>query len=539
MLDDGMENLWRNAGLSFGASLIYRFDGFELDPGKFELREHGAAKHLEPQVLSLLILLASNADRLVSKDEIIEKIWGGRIVSEAAVASRIKAARQALGDDGKEQRFIRTVHGKGFRFGAPVTFDQAALKPGFATTAQEPPPAPAAEERPSIAVLPFHLVGGPGPLSVIADALADELIGDLSRLRWLLVIARTSTFRFRGQDVGCEQVGAALNVRYCLTGTLEEAGGRVILSVMLARTSDSAVVWADRFTAGRDELHDLRCVVLDAVIANLETRIIQNEVERARRMPEGSLDAWSSYHLGLDHMFRFNRADNARAAALFAQALARDANFSRALSGLSFTRFQDCFLQYSNDPEAMADQARSLAERAVQCDPLDPFAHLNLGRSLWFADAVPESLERLSASIALSPNYAQAIYSKAWAEMTQCDVVHSDENAELALRLSPLDPLRYAMLGVRSVSALLRGDHHAALDWGERAAQSPGAHKHIAVIAAIAAQASGNGDRAAQWIARARQLDPQVSQATFLRSFPFAATGGREMIERALHDTGL
>ncbi len=534
MLDDGVENLWRNAALSFGASLIYRFGAFELDPGKFELREHGAAKHLEPQVLSLLILLASNSDRLVSKDEIIEKIWGGRIVSEAAVASRVKAARQALGDDGKEQRFIRTVHGKGFRFGARVMFDQA---PSFAEAASTP--APVAEERPSIAVMPFHLIGGPGPLSVIADALADELIGDLSRLRWLLVIARTSTFRFRGQDVGCEQIGAALNVHYCLTGTLEEAGGRVILSVMLARTSDSAVVWADRFTAGRDELHDLRCEVLDAVIANLETRIIQNEVERARRMPEGSLDAWSSYHLGLDHMFRFNRADNARAAALFAQAMARDANFSRALSGLSFTRFQDCFLQYSDDPEAMADQARSLAERAVQCDPLDPFAHLNLGRSLWFADAVPESLERLSASIALSPNYAQAIYSKAWAEMTQCDVVRSDENAQLALRLSPLDPLRYAMLGVRSVSALLRGDHQAALDWGERAAQSPGAHKHIAVIAAIAAQALGQSERAAQWIGRARLLDPAVSQATFLRSFPFAATGGREMIERALHDTGL
>jgi len=541
MLEDGMENLWRNAGLSFGAALIYRFEGFELDPGKFELRERGQAKHLEPQVLSLLILLASNADRLVSKDEIIEKIWGGRIVSEAAVASRIKAARQALGDDGKEQRFIRTVHGKGFRFGAQVMFDQTPEQvPFLAATVTEPAPAPAAaEERPSIAVLPFHLVGGPGPLSIVADALADELIGDLSRLRWLLVIARTSTFRFRGQDIGCEQVGAALNVRYCLTGTLEEARGKVILSVTLARTCDGAVVWADRFSAGRDELHELRCEVLEAVIANLETRIIQNEVERARRMPEGGLDAWSSYHLGLDHMFRFNRSDNARAAALFARALARDPNFSRALSGLSFTRFQDCFLQYSPDPDAMAEQARAFAERAVQCDPLDPFAHLNLGRSLWFADAVPESMERLSAAIALSPNYAQAIYSKAWAEMTQCDVAHSDENAELALRLSPLDPLRYAMLGVRSVSALMRGDYERAIEWGERAARSPGAHKHIAVIAAIAAEAAGHHDRATQWIDRARQLDPQVSRATFLRSFPFAATGGREIIERALQDAGL
>lgn len=541
MLEDGMENLWRNADLSFGASLTYRFESFELDPGKFELRERGQAKRLEPQVLSLLILLASNADRLVSKDEIIEEIWGGRIVSEAAVASRVKAARQALGDDGKEQRFIRTIHGRGFRFGAPVAFAQgqdSARNSAEPVTAEMVTPI-ASEDRPSIAVLPFHLVGGPGPLSVIADALADELIGDLSRLRWLLVIARTSSFRFRGQDIGCEQVGAALGVRYCVTGTLEEVRGNAILSVTLARTCDRTVVWAERFTARRDELHDLRCEILEAVVANLETRIIRNEVERARRMPEGGLDAWSSYHLGLDHMFRFNRSDNARAASLFARALERDPEFSRALSGLSFTRFQDCFLQYSPDPDAMAEQARSFAERAVQCDPLDPFAHLNLGRSLWFADAVPESMERLSAAITLSPNYAQAIYSKAWAEMTQCDVGHSDENAELALRLSPLDPLRYAMLGVRSVSALMRGDHESAVEWGERAARSPGAHKHIAVIAAIAAEAAGQHERAAQWIGRARQLDPQVSRATFMRSFPFAATGGREIIERALLGTGL
>jgi len=526
--------------LSFGASLTYRFGSFELDPAKFELREHGKAKHLEPQVLSLLILLAGNADRLVSKDEIIEKIWGGRIVSEAAVASRVKAARQALGDDGKEQRFIRTVHGRGFRFGAAVAFEQG---PGMARPSAEPvagqPALPTDEERPSIAVLPFHLAGGSARLAVVADALADELIGDLSRLRWLLVIARTSTFRFRGREASCEQVGAALGVRYCLTGTIEEAGDGVILSVTLARTCDSAVVWADRFTAGRDELHELRCEVLTSVIANIETRIVQNEVERARRMPEAGLDAWSSYHLGLDYMFRFNRADNARATGLFARALARDPEFSRALSGLSFTRFQDCFLQYSDDPDAMAEQARALAERAVQCDPLDPFAHLNLGRSLWFADAVPESLERLSAAITLSPNYAQAIYSKAWAEMTQCDVAQSDEHAGQALRLSPLDPLRYAMLGVRSVSALMRGDHESAVEWGERAARSPGAHKHIAVIAAIAAEAAGQHERAVQWIGRARQLDPLVSRATFMRSFPFAATGGREIIERALRDTGL
>ena len=515
-------------------AIVYRFDAFELDSGRFELRRQGQAIHLEPQVLSLLLLLAGNADRLVGKDEIIERIWGGRIVSEAAVASRIKAARQALGDDGKQQRFIRTVHGRGFRFCAPVTPGGACVAAPATETADAP-----LEERPSIAVLPFRTIGEAGPLAFVGTALADELIADLSRLRWLLVIARASTFQFRDRDVACEEVGAALKVRYCLTGTLEETRGGIVLSVVLAHTADSAVIWAERFTAGHDEVQALRREMLGAIAAKLETHITRNEMEIARRAPATALGAWSSYHLGLDHMFRFNKADNARAAALFERALALDPQFSRALSGLSFTSFQDRFLQYSDRGEDMAHRARALAEEALRCDPFDPFAHLNLGRALWFEDALGESIDRLSACIALSPSYAQAIYSKAWAEMTRCEADRSDADAALALRLSPLDPLRYAMLAVRAVSALLAGDAAAASDLAERAAWSPGAHKHIHVIAALATRAAGRTDRAAQWLDRARQLDPLVDGAGFLRSFPFTPSAGRERIEALLRDLRL
>lgn len=526
--------------MSLTPSFIYRFGPFELDPGRFELRKLGTAVRVEPQVLSLLILLASNADRLVSKDEIIEKVWGGRFIADSTLASRIKAARKAIGDDGEQQRFIRTVHGKGFRFNGEVALDRVAEpatlfahdEGGTVTT---PPP----DNRPSIAVLPFQLRGAPGPLSVVADALADELIADLSRLRWLLVIARASTFRFRAGDVSCRDVGAVLGVRYCLTGTLEEVRNSVVLRVELADTRDDAVIWSERFSAGRNELQDLRAEILAAVIANLEARILQHEVQRARQTPAAALNAWSSYHLGLDHMFRFNKADNGKAAALFERALSLDPHFSRALSGLSFTCFQDSFLQYSANPDDMAGRARSLAEEAIKYDPLDPFAHLNLGRALWFEDAIPESIERLGNSIALSPNYAQAIYSKAWAEMTQCDDARSDEDASLALRLSPLDPLRYAMLAVRSMSALLRGDYSGAAELGERAARSPGAHKLVALIAALGTHAAERPDRASHWVNHARQLDPHVTKEMFLRSFPFAPSTGREQIEKALHDLRL
>jgi DNA-binding winged helix-turn-helix (wHTH) protein/tetratricopeptide (TPR) repeat protein len=524
--------------LSTGACFIYRFETFALDPAKFELRKAGAPVHLEPQALALLLLLVGNADRLISKDELIEKVWSGRFISDSVVSTRIKEVRKALGDDGQQQRLIRTVHGKGYRFCGDVTLERLAER----SSVEIAPPTveqPARDDRPSIAVLPFRFVGEAGSLAFVAEGLADELISDLSRLHWLLVIARASTFRFRGQTVACQDVGSVFGVRYCLTGTLEQVGDGVTLSVELAGTRDGGVIWSERFAAGRNELHDLRREILAAVVSNLEVRIMQNEVQLARQMPPAALGAWSSYHLGLDHMFRFNKPDNRKAALLFEQALAIDPHFSRAMSGLSFTSFQDSFLQYSDDRIGMASKARELAELALRYDPLDPFAHLNLGRALWFEEAIPESIERLSQCIALSPNYAQGIYSKSWAAMTQCDDASSDQDAALALRLSPLDPLRYAMLAVRSVSAFLRGDYPAAAELGESAARSPGAHKLVVLIAALGTRAAGHKERAEQWLGRARELDPHVDSKMFLSSFPFTPSAGREAIEKALHDLRL
>ncbi|MGB5078607.1 MAG: winged helix-turn-helix domain-containing protein, partial [Sphingorhabdus sp.] len=484
-------------------------------------------------VLSLLILLVSNAERMVSKDEIVEKIWNGRIISDAAIASRIKAARSALGDDGSQQRLVHTIHGKGFRFIGNVRFTSSITSPRLVELKDD---LRATDERPSIAVMPFKLIGDAGPLTFVADALADELITDLARLHWLLVIARASTFRFRGRHDDCIEIGSALNVRYCLNGTLQSDQDSVTLSVKLSNTSNNAIIWAERFTCSQVELHDLRHEILANIVSKLEIRIVQQEVEMARWRQDTGLDAWSSYHLGLDHMFRFNKSDNAQAALLFERSLSYNPHFSRALSGMSFTCFQDSFLQYSSDSEGMAQRARLLAEQALNCDPLDPFAHLNLGRSLWFDNAIPESLDRLGECIALSPNYAQAIYSKAWAEMTQCDAVSSESDAALAMRLSPLDPLRYAMLAVRSVSAMLQSDYKTAANLGEMAARSPGAHKHIAVIAAITTQADGRFDQAVKWISKARQLDPSVTPDTFFRSFPFVPSSGRELIESIFRD---
>ena len=195
--------------------MIHAFDRYRLDTDTRELQSGDALVSIEPQVFALLRLLIENRERVVSKDEIIERIWGGRIVSESAVASRVKSARRAIGDNGEAQRLIRTIHKLGFRFvgdvastGAPTAVAMGPADEAHAARVDDQ------ASRPSIAVLPFALVGVAGAYGSIADALPHDLIVELSRLRWLFVIARGSSFQFRGSDAAIERVRTALSVRY-------------------------------------------------------------------------------------------------------------------------------------------------------------------------------------------------------------------------------------------------------------------------------------------------------------------------------------
>jgi DNA-binding winged helix-turn-helix (wHTH) protein len=246
----------------YAIAMIHVFDGFELDRSKIELRRAGVVIPVEPQVFALLLLLVENRERLVSREEIIEKVWDGRVVSDSALDSRIKSARRALGDDGKTQRAIRTIHGQGFRFVATVQ-ETAASRVVDPLRVADPLPAPRAPDpKPSIAVLPFQLLGAESPYAAIADALPDELIAELARLRWLFVIARGSSFRFRSATPDFVQIGAMLGVRYCLSGAVEIADATLAVTVQLVNTSNAGVVWGDRFVSSLADVHATRATNL-------------------------------------------------------------------------------------------------------------------------------------------------------------------------------------------------------------------------------------------------------------------------------------
>ena len=512
--------------------MVYQFGTFELDLAAFELRAAGHPCKLEPQVFSLLALLVENSDRLVSKDEIIDKVWDGRVVSDSAVASRVKSARQVLGDDGQAQRFIRTIHGQGFRFvGEVKTTRPAGTDPGSVLCRL------GQLSRPSLAVLPFRLAGGHERYAALADALPDELISELSRLRWLFVTARGSSFRLRS-DSEFSDIGRLLGVRYCLSGTIEISDRRLLVVVKLVDTRDGGIVWADRFSGRIDDVHSIRAEICSRVLLALDVQVPMHEAALARLTASDDLDAWSAYHLGLQHIYRFNRADNVVAAHLFQRAVSLDSRFARAHAGLSFVHFQSVFMHYTEDRENNICKARECAERGLALDPLDPFVNFTMGRSFWLEGDLEGSLSWLERATNLCPSYAQGIYARAWSEALGGRPSEARTHIDLAMRLSPIDPLYYAMMATRSFTHMVRAEDTEAVDWAERGARAPGAHVLIAMIAAAAQSLAGNAERAQWWAANVRERNGALGCEDFFRAFPMTSHPTRERVGRALQALG-
>jgi TolB-like protein len=368
----------------------------------------------------------------------------------------------------------------------------------------------------------------------MADALPHELIAELARLRWLLVVARASSFRLRADEVDPRVVGSVLGVSYCLSGTLEVAGGWLTVMTELADTKAGDVVWAERYQGSIDDVHAIREQICGSVLSQLEIQITLHEASRARLTVPENLDAWSSYHLGLQHMYRFNRKDNAVAAGLFERAIGLDPSFARAHAGLSFVHFQTAFLRRTSDVAGEVARARRCAQQGVDLDPLDPFVNFTMGRTYWLESDLDRAYAWLERATSLSPNYAQGIYAKAWTESMAGAALDAREHLDLSMRLSPLDPLYYAMLSARGLTHITLGEDQEAADWTDRGARAPGAHPLIAMIAAAASQLAGQQDKARTWADDVRGRRPNITRTDFFDAFPIRNQEQRRRMADAL-----
>ncbi|MCV0393875.1 MAG: winged helix-turn-helix domain-containing protein [Rhizobiaceae bacterium] len=515
--------------------MAWSFGAFRLDPELFQLSCRDVPVRLEPQVLSLLIHLVRNRDHMVTKDEIVAAVWQGEAVSDASISSRIRSARQAVGDDGARQAVIRTVHGRGFRFVPEVT----PSAPGHATSEDFIPPPPGRPGgRPSIAVLPFQQLGMLPELTILGDAIPHEIIEALSRLRWLAVIARGSTFRFRQVAADLDLVSTALAARYVLSGVIESPGRTIAVTLELTDSSSREIIWADRLVAPVDEVGDLRARIVAHLVSALEAHIPDNEARIARLSDPAGLDAWANYHIGLGHLYRFTAADNALAKGCFERAVKADPQFARAHAGLSFTSFLEAFLRLTPDPALAARNARRHAERAVELDALDPFANFTMGRTFWLSNEPDIAADWLARATALNPNYAQGFYASAFTAMLTGNAPGVYAALDTSLHLSPLDPLLYGIHGVRAQMLIQQEDHEAAANWADRAATTPGAHYLIAMIALVANGLAERHEQAGRWRQTIRRLKPDATSADYCAAFPTRETKSRARIEQELRRQG-
>src|SRR5262249_12241642 len=260
----------------------FLFENHALDIDRRELRRGAQEIPVEPQVFDLLVYLVQNRDRVVTKDDLLDAVWSGRFVSESNLTTRINAVRKAIGDSGEEQRLIRTVPRKGFRFVGVVSIaaeDATKEVPARTATTRIPLPLP---DKPSIAVLPFQNMSGDPEQEYFADGVVEEIITALSRFRQLFVIARNSTFTYKSRAVDVKQVGHELGVRYVLEGSVRKAASRVRINGQLIDATTGAHIWADRFDGALEGIFELQDQVTASVVGQIVPKLEQAEVERAK-----------------------------------------------------------------------------------------------------------------------------------------------------------------------------------------------------------------------------------------------------------------
>ncbi len=373
----------------------FLFENHVLDTDRRELRRGSQPVAVEPQVFDLLIYLVENRDRVVSKDDLIASIWGGRIVSELTLTSRINAVRKAVGDSGEEQKLIRTIARKGLRFVAEVRVEQTDAGPARAEPARPALPLP---DRPAIAVLPFANMSGDLEQEYFSDGISEDIVTALSKLRWFFVIARNSSFIYKGKSVHLKQVAEELGVGYVLEGSVRKSGDRVRITAQLNDVATGSHIWAERYDRGLADVFAVQDEITEAIVAAIEPQLYAAENFHAQRKPPDSMDAWDLVMRALSHYWRVTRQDNVVAQALLEKAISIDPNYGQAL-GVLATSHTFCAHMGWGDMATTMPIAERAALAAIRADSEDPWAHHALGCVYLFARRFSDSLAEFELAL--------------------------------------------------------------------------------------------------------------------------------------------
>jgi TolB-like protein len=496
-----------------------------LDTDRRELRRDSKSIAVEPQVFDVLIYLLQNRTRVVSKDDLIASIWEGRIVSDSTLTSRINGARRAIGDSGEHQRLIRTVARKGFRFVGGVRsegidperaeFDELPREEAGEQKRQSLP----LPDRPAIAVLPFTNMSGDPEQEYFSDGISEDIITALSKLRWFFVIARNSSFVYKGKAVHMKQVAEELGVGYVLEGSVRKGGNRVRITAQLNEATTGSHIWAERYDRSLADVFAVQDEITDAIVAAIEPRVYAAENFRAQRKPPDSLDAWDLVMRGLSHFWRVTRQDNIVAQALLAKAIEIDPNYGQALGVLSSSHTFGAHLGWE-DMATVLPIAERAAQAAIRADGEDPWARQALGCVYLFRRRFEDSLAELELALRLNPNFSSALgyhglvltYCGRWQE--------GAEAANRALRLSPRDPYSAIYYGIAAYAQFVGRNYDEAMRLAREGIRQRGDFVGAHRVLTAAAGMAGRTEVATTALQELRRAQPNISLAWVASQLP-------------------
>jgi len=424
--------------------LRYLFEDYAFDLDRRELYRGADVVRIAPQVFDLLDYLIRNRERVVSKDDLINAVWNGRSVSDAALTTRLNVARSAIGDSGEEQRLIKTLPRKGFRFVGQVQEAREVAGPDPGDT---PESAPAVPDKPSIAVLPFANMSDDPEQEYFADGMVEEITTALSRFKWLFVIARNSSFTFKGKAVDIKDVGRRLGVRYVLEGAVRKASGKVRITCQLIEATTGAHIWADRFERDLTDVFALQDDITLAVVSAVQPELFQAEIAMASRRRPEDLTAYDLYLRAIQQAVRSTRESLAEALRLVQRALQLDPGFAAAAALAGACHLENVLRSYATDQQFEREAALRLMRLALSLDDHDPgtLATAALISALLVGDCEAE-IEMADRAVALNPNSYNTWNRRGWVYKIAGQPEEAIRSLERAMRMSPVDPLQFTAL---------------------------------------------------------------------------------------------
>ena len=508
----------------------FLFDGYLLDTDRRELRRGSALLPAEPQVFDLLVFLVRNRDRVVSKDDLLASVWGGRIVSESTLASRINAARRVIGDTGEQQRLIRTSIGKGVRFVGKVVeqdTDQTAL----------PPIVP----RLSIVVLPFANFSNDPELEHFADGISDDLTTDLSRISGGFVIARNTAFTFKGKPVDVKKIGRELGIRYVIEGSVRRAGDLLRLNVQLTDAESGAHLWANRLDTGSIDLAQAQSEITGRLARAINLKLVEAAGLRIDRERTPEPDPDDLLIRGWAVLVRPTSAATLQEARrVFERVLEIDASSVAAKIGLAHAFSANIAVGWSTSPQEDEARAEQLLFEAIECDASSFRARQALGLLRRLQNRLDESRIELETAIALVPNYAPAFCQLGMTLICLGKPDVAIPEVEKGIRLDPHDTASpVGAYSILSLAHLLLGHVEQAIELARTArARNPRLYfPHLVLAAALGLK--GQLDEAKVALAEGIKLRPEFNSLARLRTYTTWGNPQYKALRESTLDLGL